>query len=331
MIVERVSGVPFDDYIANEVFAPLDMDASFVGPNDGRRDVAVGHYHWLFLGYRPFDQPEPPGLVGSAVMYSSAEDLAHFLIAHLQGGIYDGNEIVSQDSVEQLHAPESVGIELPDDYPVDVGYAGGLWADASFRPDVDEDLSRMVTLWHDGGADGSRAVIWMIPEVDLGFVALTNGNNPAHDTWLPQVAQGVKYLIFGLDPPDVEVRSPFLLRYGKQLMLALVAIQGILAVIGIRAFRGHSPRRFNSVIFIVASIIDVTALVVILWVIPTVGESPLRVVLQLPDFRILISAMSAGILIGIYRTYELMRRARRNIAERRERERRVERSVGFGL
>jgi CubicO group peptidase (beta-lactamase class C family) len=311
LIVQRVSGISFDEYVSNEVFAPLGMNASFVGPNSGGRDVAVGHYHWLFLGYRPFDQPEPRGLVGSAVMYSSADDLAHLLIAQLQGGIYDGNEIVSKDSIDLLHAPVSLGIELPDDYPVDVGYAGGLWTDASFGPDVDEDLSQMVTLWHDGATVGYRSVIWMIPEVDLGFVALTNGNNSADEIWLSQVAQGVKYLIFGLDPPDIEVLSPFLLRYGKQLMLALVLVQvvlAVLAVLAIGAFRGHGRRRPNNTVFVVASIMDLTALVVILWVIPTVGEAPLRVVLLLPDFRILISAMSAGVLWGIYRTYIMMKR-----------------------
>jgi CubicO group peptidase (beta-lactamase class C family) len=312
LIVQRVSGMPFDEYVSNEVFAPLGMNASFVGPNSRGRDVAEGHYHWLFLGYRPFDQPEPRGLVGSAVMYSSAEDLAHFLIAHLQGGIYDGNQVLSKDSVDRLHASESLGIELPEDYPVDVGYGGGLLADASFGPDVDDDLARMVTLWHDGSADGYRAMIWMIPEVGLGFVGLTNGNNNADDTWLPQVAQGVKYLIFGLDPPEVEAGSPFLLRYGKQLMLALVLVQIVLAVVTIRALHGPRRRRRNNAVFIVASIVDLTALAVIFWVIPTVDEAPLRValrgVLQLPDFRILISAMSAGVLWGIYRTYIRMKR-----------------------
>ncbi len=310
LIVQRVSDTPFDEYVSNELFTPLEMEDSFVGPSDQQRDVAEGHYHWLFLGYRPYDQPEPRGMMGSAVMYSTAEDLAHFLIAHLQGGIYDGNEVVSEQSVERLHASESLGIELPEDYPIDVGYAGGLRTGASFGPDIDEELARMVTLTHDGSASGYRALIWMIPEVDLGFVALTNGNNLADETWLPQVAQGVKHLIFGLEPPDVEVRSPFLLRYGKQLMLALVVVQLVLVTLAIRAFRGHGRHWSNNTVIIVASLIDLTALFVIIWLVPTVGEAPLRVAFESPDLRILISAMSAGVLWGIYRTYVIVKRRR---------------------
>lgn len=313
LIVQRVSDTDFEEYVSNELFTPLAMDDSFVGPSDQQRDVAEGHYHWLFLGYRPYDQPEPRGMMGSAVMYSTAEDLAHFLIAHLQGGIYEGNEVVSGQSVERLHASESLGIELPEDYPVDVGYAGGLRTDASFGPDIDEELARMVTLTHDGSALGYRALIWMIPEIDLGFVALTNGNDIADETWLPQVAQGVKHLIFGLEPPDVEVRSPILLRYGKQMMLALIVVQVVLGVLAIRAFRGHGHRWSNNTALIVASLIDLTALFAIIWLVPTVGEAPLRVTLQSPDLRILISAMSAGVLWGIYRTYVIVKR-RRSIA-----------------
>lgn len=308
LIVQRVSDSQFDDYIADEVFAPLEMDDSFVGSSEARPNVADGHYHWLFLGYRRFDQPSPLGMAGSATMFSTAEDLAHFAIAHLQSGAYEGNRVVSAASIEQLHASESLGIDLPEDYPADVGYAGGLFVDASFDPEVDETLARMVTLFHGGSGLGYRAVIWIIPQVDLGFVALVNGNNLADETWLPQVAQGVKHLLFGLDPPDVTVRSPFLLRYGKQLFLALVAVQLVLAVVTIRIFRGLGRRWFNNAVLILASVVDLAAIAVLVWVIPTVGEAPLRVALQAPDYRILVAATTAGVLWGGYRTYMLVKR-----------------------
>lgn len=309
LIVERVSGTPFGDYVDDAMFTPLGMDNSFVGSpqQDTQRDVADANYHWLFLGYRTFDQPSPSGLAGSAVMYSTAEDLARFLMAHLQGGVYMGNRVLSEESVEQLHKAESLGIDLPEDYPVDVGYAGGLFTDASFGPEVDERLAGLVTLVHGGSALGYRALIWMMPEVDLGFVALTNGNNLADESWLPQIAQGVKHILFGLDPPEIEVRSPFLLRYGKQLLLALVVVQLTLAVLAVRVLRGFGGRRFKYAIFIATSIIDLSALILIFWVIPNTGEAPLAVALQAPDYQILIAAMSAGVIWGMYRTYRFVK------------------------
>lgn len=307
LIVQRVSGTPFADYVADRVFSPLGMGNSFVGPDVGRQDVAEGHYHWLFLGYRPFDQPSPRGAVGSATMHSTAKDLANFLIAHLQDGTYEGVRVLTEESVDELHTPRSFGIDLPEDFPVDVGYAGGLVVDASFPPEVDERLASLVTLVHGGSALGYRAIIWMIPEVDLGFVALTNGNNLADESWLPQVAQGAKHILFGVAPPEIEVRSPFLLRYGKQLLLALVAVQVTLAALAIQAFRGFGRRRFKYAIVIAGSIIDLTALILIFWVIPKTGDAPLAVALQAPDYQILIAAMSAGVIWGIYRTYRFVK------------------------
>jgi CubicO group peptidase (beta-lactamase class C family) len=305
LIVERVSGTPFGDYVVDAVFTPLEMENSFVGSpqQDTRGDVADANYHWLFLGYRTFDQPSPSGLAGSAVMYSTADDLARFLMAHLGGGVYRGSRVLSEESVKQLHKAESLGIDLPEDYPVDVGYAGGLFTDASFGPEVDEDLAEMVTLWHDGSVAGYRSIIWMIPEADLGFVGLTNANNTADQSWLPQVAQGVKYLLFGMEPPDIEVSVPFLRRYTKQLMLGIVAAQLILASLTVTTLRNRVRRWINNAVMIVASIIDLTAAVTIMWLVPTVAETPLLVVVQSPDFRILILAMAAGVLWGVYRTY----------------------------
>lgn len=312
LIVQRVSGVPFGEYVATEVFGPLAMTQSFVGPNTDRRDVATGHYRQLFLGYRPYAQPDPLGMAGSAVMYSTAEDLGRFLIAHLEGGVYDGSRVVSEASVQRLHHAESMGFELPDDYPIDdVGYGGGLVVSASFGPDVDPTLARMVTLRHDGDSRSYRAMMWMIPDVDVGFVVLSNGSDLSDSTWLPQVAQGVKHLLFGLDPPAVVNRSSFLMRYAKQLLVGLVAVQVALVGPSVRALRRRERRWYARALITAATIVDLTALIVIVWVIPAVSDAPLRLALLLPDMRILIGAMAVGVLWGGYRTYAAVKTSRR--------------------
>lgn len=303
LVTERASGQPFADYLDARVLEPLDMDDTFTGlPEDGMA-VAQGHYRWLLLGYRPFDQPAPLGLAGSAATYSTSEDLARFLIAHLNGGAYEGNRVLSAESIEELHRPRDIGIDLPDDYPVDFGYAGGLVVDASFRLDQGEDLASMVTLRHDGGAHSYRSVIWMMPEAKLGFVVITNGNDQSDQTWLPQVAQGVKHVVFGLEPLEIVNGAALPQRYGKGALALLVIIQLALAALTIRAMRGHGSRRSNIAIFTAATVVDLVALATVFWVIPAVGENPLPVVLQAPDYRILVVLLSIGVLWGVYRTY----------------------------
>jgi len=301
LIVERVSGIRFADYMHQQVFEPLDMTHSFVDVTQASEaGLAQGHYHWLFLGYREHTPPMPPGLAASHTMFSSAEDLTHVLIAHLEGGAYRGNRVVSEESVRVLHQPSPYGSDP------NIGYAGGWRVEPSFPPDTPGGLSDLTTLWHSGGSTAYRGVMWMIPEVELGFVVLANGNDIADASLLPQVAQGVKSILFGLEPREITALSPLLLRWGKHLLLAVVVGQVLLAIAAAtpvtRVLRRNRLRRQNWLILSAATLLDLIALTLIFLVAPSVGEAPLRVVLDQPDYRILIIGMAAGVGWGVIRT-----------------------------
>lgn len=233
-------------------------------------------------------------------MFSSAEDLTHLLIAHLNAGAYGDNRVVSEESLEILHQPRPYGSDP------NIGYAGGWRVEPSFPPDTPGGLSGLTTLWHSGGSSGYRAVMWMIPEVNLGFVVLANGNNIADASLLLQVAQGVKAILFGLEIHEILAQSPLLLRWGKHLLLAVVVGQILLAIAAAapvtRALRGNRITRQDWLILSAATLLDLVAVTLIFWVAPSVGEAPLRVVLDQPDYRILIIGMLAGVGWGVIRT-----------------------------
>lgn len=301
LIVERVSAIGFAEYMEQQVFEPLDMTHSFVDVTQAAEaGLAQGHYRWLFLGYREHTPSMPPGLAASHTMFSSAEDLTHFLIAHLNGGAYRGNRLVSEESVRVLHHPRAY------DSDPDIGYAGGWRVEPSFPPDIPNGLSDLTTLWHSGGSSAYRGVMWMMPEVGVGFVVLANGNDITDESLLPQVAQGVKYLLFDLEPREITALSPLLLRWSKHLLLAVVVGQVLFAMAaGIfmtRILGSHRPDRRAWGILVAATILDLVALAGILWIIPSVGQAPLRVVLDQPDYRILIIGMAAGVGWGVIRT-----------------------------
>jgi hypothetical protein len=148
--------------------------------------------------------------------------------------------------------------------------------------------------------------MWMMPEVEVGFVVLANGNDITDESLLPQVAQGVKYLLFDLEPREITALSPLLLRWSKHLLLAVVVGQVLFAMAaGIfmtRILGSHRPDRRAWGILVAATILDLVALAGILWIIPSVGQAPLRVVLDQPDYRILIIGMAAGVGWGVIRT-----------------------------
>ncbi|WP_366926181.1 serine hydrolase domain-containing protein, partial [uncultured Sphingomonas sp.] len=84
-IVQRVSGQPFDTYVERNIFAPLQMTRSSM-----RQPLPANLRPLMSLGYAP-GQEEPIGFefVGPAPagsLSSTGEDMARFMIAHLQNG-----------------------------------------------------------------------------------------------------------------------------------------------------------------------------------------------------------------------------------------------------
>ena len=101
-IVQRVSGETFDDYIDKHIFAPLDMKHStFRQPLPANLEPLMSKgYPQASLPPKPFEivGPAPAGSLSSP-----GEDMAHFMIAHLQNGEYHGNRILKAETAEMMH------------------------------------------------------------------------------------------------------------------------------------------------------------------------------------------------------------------------------------
>ena len=101
-IVQRLSGESFDSYIEKHIFAPLDMKHSSF-----RQPLPAELVPLMSKGYpAASEEPRPFEIIGPAPagsLASSGEDMAHFMIAHLQGGEYHGNRILTAETAETMH------------------------------------------------------------------------------------------------------------------------------------------------------------------------------------------------------------------------------------
>ena len=101
-IVQRVSGLSFDDYVEQRIFDPLGMRSStFRQPLPARLapQMATGYSRASAPG-KPFELigPAPAGS-----MSTTAADMARFMIAHLQGGELDGQRILDPATAAMMH------------------------------------------------------------------------------------------------------------------------------------------------------------------------------------------------------------------------------------
>jgi CubicO group peptidase (beta-lactamase class C family) len=101
-IVERVSGESFYDYIDKHIFVPLDMKHStFRQPlPDTLVPLMSSGYITASADAKKFEivGPAPAGSLSSP-----GEDMAHFMIAHLQNGEYNGNRILKEETAKLMH------------------------------------------------------------------------------------------------------------------------------------------------------------------------------------------------------------------------------------
>lgn len=105
-VVERVSGTPFNDYIANNIFAPLDMNnATFAQPlpDTLASQMAQGYQH-AQMSPRDFEiiSAAPAGALSAA-----GTDMGRFMIAHLN----EGRGLLRSDTAQMMHDYRAPGID----------------------------------------------------------------------------------------------------------------------------------------------------------------------------------------------------------------------------
>ncbi len=104
-LVEIISSQSFEDYCMKNIFEPLEMkNTSFRFANLNASKVAVpyeaqlGKYYPI-LHYDTLDSPA--GGLRTTIM-----DISRFLIAYMNGGVYNGKRILNEESVNEMHTAQ---------------------------------------------------------------------------------------------------------------------------------------------------------------------------------------------------------------------------------
>lgn len=106
VIVERVSGRPFAEFAASEIFAPSNMVSSSIGLGRTADGILLAGHHSPDLVTSVATDPDidnPAVLVGAGGLYTSAADLARLVHALSRGELFSG------EALETMLTPPSIG------------------------------------------------------------------------------------------------------------------------------------------------------------------------------------------------------------------------------
>jgi CubicO group peptidase (beta-lactamase class C family) len=184
-LVQVVSGRPFEQYLAEEIFAPLNMvDTGF--------HVRAGQEHRFAACYQPSrdgtitlqDDPatssflKPPGFIsGGGGLVSTAHDYLQFCRMLLNGGTLGGTRLISRKTLDLMtanHLPGDASIAAMsrslfseaayDGVGFGLGFATTMSAAKTLMPGSNRDY-----FW--GGA--ASTFFWVDPEEDLIGIFMT--------------------------------------------------------------------------------------------------------------------------------------------------------------
>ena len=171
-LVQLISGEPFLDYCDAHIFTPLEMyNTSFNLSRLPIDQVAIpyqrfaGRYYMINQLTFIYKENTPPEknwrgrFYPAGGLYSTVSDLSHFLIAHMNEGVYHGTRILEKETVALMHTIQ------PNNT---IGY-GLAWMQTIVNP-------RLVATGHAGDLPGTDT--WMLynQTQDIGIIYFANGN-----------------------------------------------------------------------------------------------------------------------------------------------------------
>jgi CubicO group peptidase (beta-lactamase class C family) len=292
-LVQVVSGQSYEDYIREHIFAPLDMQHSFLSYAEARADGMSSAYYPFFGRPIVYDVPFARSSAPSARIFSSVEDMAHYLIAHLNEGRYNDGSILSADGMAQLHTP---GVEINHW----VGYAMGwnvlpLWDTSATEPDG-LNMNVPITLQHEG-LSAYRTNMLIVPKERWGVVTLVNTSNFAIQSAFNSIGWGVTVLLMGFKPPPTGINEDFLTQNARLIGVALALMQ-VLRLIGsifvLRHWRRQPESRPRGLLWLSQSmllpaVIDIALAAWILVVLPRQQQTTLLDgIRSTPDMGVLV-------------------------------------------
>ncbi len=163
-IVAVVSGMPYEKYIRENIFEPLQMENSSVFLSEKEKsEIAVPYSKRLSDGRReimPFTDSK--GITPAANISSNVEDLVKYVSMQFGSGIKDSAQIVKGSTLREMHRIQW----LNESWTSGRGLGFGVWKQGDYT-----------VVGHGGWVAGNRTQISFIPKEKVGVIVMTNSDD----------------------------------------------------------------------------------------------------------------------------------------------------------
>lgn len=187
LVIETVAGMPYEDYIEEQIFEPLGMTSSsfrLTAADAAGLAQGYGGPSGPPVGFRPI-YLRPAGN-----LHTSPAELARFVQMLLGWGELGSAAVVDPEYLGNMEQPRTT---LATAAGLRNGYGSGI----ATRLDLPYKV-----LGHDGGIAGFRSSYGYSPSRDVGYVVLLNSDGPGSDEAMRRLrGLAIRYLKRGVEPP----------------------------------------------------------------------------------------------------------------------------------
>ncbi len=207
LIVEKVSGLSYDEYLKRNILEPLGMTRTYTEPETAQR-AGLAQGHSLMFGFTvPRTQPFRRYGVPDGYIISTARDMARYLMALNNGGALEGRRVLSAAGM----------LELFSSNPAAPFYAKG-WMVGQYRG--------LRLIQHGGANEFFKHEAMMLPGRGIGLVMQFNqGYLPSAFYVYNPMALGVLDVLLGEQPANIPVGLPLTMRQFGGVLLAVLFVQ----------------------------------------------------------------------------------------------------------
>lgn len=170
-LVQKFSGVPYKQYIQENIFKPMEMDSTAFEPRPDMDERLSVPYR-----FDPTTQAQMASVRVKAsvwpagIVYGTVLNQANWLITNLNGGVFKEKRVISEQTLQQMFTRQHDQFKGPIE---------GIWGN--------ETAGFGLTWWaqvrdgdryfaHSGSVQGYTAFLLGNRDRKLGFAILTNGN-----------------------------------------------------------------------------------------------------------------------------------------------------------
>ena len=213
-LIEEMRGVPFPDYLRDELLFPIGMkNSTFLRLYlPAGLEVAPG-YEFSKGEYYPYEQGDITS-VPSGNLYATIEDMGQFVKFIFRHGEVNGEHLIAPETLERMFVEQVSSTRDPQSM-------GLGWKTSHV-------LGNELLVWHDGGpSEGTGALVAFLPGRKLGVVLIANGNTFDGSVSVPLALEFLELMLetkYDLRPapearqPTVEIERSILENYvGKYI------------------------------------------------------------------------------------------------------------------